>query len=278
MPVSSVIYIGDTQSLEDLMMRLEYGADTMLSVRNAISNYLEGVVAVMESMEQRAASLLETAKASLQEAEVSLASAESVLEECQMYDDDDYDDGYYDDDGDYYDDDCYDDDYDDGYEEAEEAVNAAREAVAAAQQEVERREQNWIRAGHIVTECKDARMAWLVSNDLRYESGDAYLKHLGENTLNHAKQKMLRIQEVVEKILSVQFSKDFTVESFSPAGGEPLSERAEARLREKSMDDIKDKQVSYARHYDQADATHIVKCPKCGRPPLGCICHLGHNS
>lgn len=257
MPVSSVIYIGDTQSLEDLMMRLEYGADTMLSVRNAISNYLEGVVAVMESMEQRAASLLETAKASLQEAEVSLASAESVLEECQMYDDDDYD---------------------DGYEEAEEAVNAAREAVAAAQQEVERREQNWIRAGHIVTECKDARMAWLVSNDLRYESGDAYLKHLGENTLNHAKQKMLRIQEVVEKILSVQFSKDFTVESFSPVGGEPLSERAEARLREKSMDDIKDKQVSYARHYDQADATHIVKCPKCGRPPLGCICHLGHNS
>lgn len=260
------------------MMRLEYGADTMLSVRNAISNYLEGVVAVMESMEQRAASLLETAKASLQEAEANLATAESILEECQMYDDDDYDDGYYDDDGDYYDDDCYDDDDDGSYEEAEEAVNAAREAVAAAQQEVERREQNWIRAGHIVTECKDARMAWLVSNDPRYESGDAYLKHLGERTLNHAKQKMLRIQEVVEKILSVQFSEDVTVESLSPAGGKPLSERAEASLREKSMDDIKEKQVSDARHYDQADATHIVKCPKCGRPPLGCICHLGHNS
>ena len=271
---SSIIYIADTQTLDDLMMRLEYGADTMLSVRDAINNYLNGVVAVMQSMEQRAACLLETARASLQEAKANLATAERVLEECQMDDDDDV---YYDDDGDYYDDDCYDVD-DGGYEEAEEAVNAAREAVAAAQQEVERRKQNWIRAGQIVAECKDARMAWLVSVNPGCESGDAYLKNLGEKTLSNAKQRMLRIQEVVEKILSVQFSENDTVESFSPAGGEPLSERAEARLREKSMDDIKEKQVSDARYYDQADATHIVKCPKCGRPPLGCICHLVHKS
>lgn len=271
---SSTIFIAETQTLEDLMMRLEYGADTMLSVRDAINNYLNGVVAVMQSMEQRAASLLETARVSMQEAEANLATAERVLEECQMDDDDDV---YYDDDGDYYDVDCYDDD-DGGYEEAEEAVNAAREAVAAAQQEVERREQNWIRAGHIVTECKDARMAWQVSINPGCESGDVYLKNLGEKTLNNAKQRMMRIQEVVEKILSVQFSENDTVESFSPAGGEPLSERAEARLREKSMDDIKEKQVSDARYYDQADATHIVKCPKCGRPPLGCICHLVHKS
>lgn len=274
---SSTIFIAETQTLEDLMMRLEYGADTMLSVRDAISNYLAGVVAVMQNMEQRAASLLETAKASLQEAEANLATAENVLEECQMYDDNDYG-VYYDDDGDCYDDDCYDDDDDGGYEEAEEAVNAAREAVAAAQQEVERREKNWIRAGHIVTECKDARMAWLVSVNPGCESGDAYLKNLGEKTLNDAKQRMLRIQEVVEKILSVQFSENKPVESFSPVSESPLSERAESRLREQSIDDIREKQVSGARYYGQADATHIVKCPKCGRPPLGCICHLVHKS
>lgn len=268
---SSIIYIADTQTLDDLMMRLEYGADTMLSVRDAINNYLNGVVAVMQSMEQRAASLLETARVSMQEAEANLATAERVLEECQMDDDDDY---YYGDD----DDDGYYDDDDDSCEEAEEAVNAAREAVAAAQQEVERREKNWIRAGHIVTECKDARMAWLVSVNPGCESGDAYLKNLGEKTLNDAKQRMLRIQEVVEKILSVQFSENKPVESFSPVSESPLSERAESRLREQSIDDIREKQVSGARYYGQADATHIVKCPKCGRPPLGCICHLVHKS
>ena len=261
----SAVFVQDTQSLNDLMRRLEHGADTMLSVRDAISNYLDGMVAVMENMERRAADLLETARSSLQNAEIALATAEEAMDDCGSVDNFDcYDD--YDDFG-YIDDDC------DDIEEAENAVNAAREAVAAAQEEVERRKQNWIRAGHIVSECKDARGDWLVSIKPGCESGDAYLKFLGDRTLGDAKNKMLKIQEVLEKYLSVRFSNEAIASSNIPADGpEPLSGRAEAKLRERSIDYIKDKQVSGARHYGQADATQIVKCEQCGRPLTLCIC------
>lgn len=271
----SAACVRDVQSLDDLLKRLELNADTILSIRDAIRNYLDGVVGVMETNVDRIDEELENAKIQLEEAEQTLSDAEKALEALDDDDDDDYY-GYYGDDDDD-DDSFYDYDDEEEREEAEAAVESARRAVESAESYIKDCEERYEQAKDIFDRCKEIRLDWHFISPFTH-GGDYYLDTLGTRVIRDAKEKMQKIQEVLGNYLNVSFQPGTSGGSAPTVQQEPaISEYKEKEIREDAVEEIKKEQIWNARHYELADATRIVKCERCKRPIALCICSYTHH-
>lgn len=285
----------DHTSLGELNNTFEYAGDSVLKVQKAISDYLHGVVDVMERRLEYVAQKLEEAKAKLEAARAQLAAAKEYLASAQSR-------------------------LQSAQEQAASArdnlsnnmnsgedgalsvvagvvmgtanlavvgatsamVGAARADCAAAQtncaaaearcvlaeKEVQKWEKNHEIAKQAVSQCKAYKSDWEYQ-DIFVCGGDHHLDRLGHQRTDDATSKLRKILEILGKYLRI---------SISPHGSaiteevEVLNKYTKTKIIRDSDAKERKEQIHELNRHDAVAATRIAKCPKCGRPHAICIC------
>lgn len=270
----------DHNSLGELNNAFQYAADSVLKVRKAISDYLKGVVEVMEKQLELVEKEYDKAKDRLELAKARLESARARLESAQQ-----------------------------AYESAREsmsssmdgadgavstiasaaygAVSAAATGVAGAAAAAAQADYNmaqracdkaqrdcdeWKRkyeiAKDVVSDCKKYKSDWEYQDPF-VSGGDYHLEMLGTWRTDEATEKLIKILEIVEKYLNVEIS------SHGHRNTEEvvvLDKYDKRKIIENSNNIVRDEQIHELNRHHAVGATRVAKCKKCGRPLSICIC------
>ena len=249
---NSKICILDHNSLAELNNSFEYAADSVLKVREAVNEYLNGVIKVMESHLKAARGRLDAAK------ERFAAIKENMTQSM------------------------------DGAEDVAGvivsatygAANAASLGVvgglvAAAQADYERAQRNYDKweknyntAKEVLQQCKTYKSDWEYQNLLSW-GGDFYLEMLGKNDTDSATEKLRRIIEVVEKYLNVSIASN---RNRSTDNVEVLNKEDKRKIQINSEKKVRNEQIYEMNYHNIANANRVAKCKECGRPLSICVC------
>lgn len=263
---NSKICILDHNSLAELNNSFEYAADSVLKVREAVNEYLNGVIKVMESQLERVVQRYETAKENLKAARGRLDAAKerfAAIKENMTHSMD-------------------------GAEDVAGvivsatygAANAASLGVvgglvAAAQADYERAQRNYDKweknyntAKEVLQQCKTYKSDWEYQNLLSW-GGDFYLEMLGKNDTDSATEKLRRIIEVVEKYLNVSIASN---RNRSTDNVEILNKEDKRKIQINSEKKVRNEQIYEMNYHNIANANRVAKCKECGRPLSICVC------
>lgn len=256
----------DHNSLGDLNNAFEYAADSVLKVQKAISDYLKGVIEVMEEQLEIVEKKFEQAKERLESAKERLAMAEEAYEAARESMNSSMDEA-------------------DGVAStlacaAYGAISAAATgvtgaAVAAAkadcemaQKSYDKWEKNYEKAKEVVSDCKGYKSDWDYQDPF-FSGGDFHLEMLGTSRTDEATQKLKKILEIVDKYLNVEFSSHA---SRNTEEVEVLDKYDKRKIIEDSNYKVRGEQIHELNRHDAKGATRVAKCNNCGRPLSICIC------
>jgi hypothetical protein len=263
---NSKICILDHNSLAELNNSFEYAADSVLKVREAVNEYLNGVIKVMESQLERVVQRYETAKENLKAARGRLDAVKerfAAIKENMTHSMD-------------------------GAEDVAGVIvsatyGAASAAslgvvgglVAAAQADYERAQRNYDKweknyntAKEVLQQCKTYKSDWEYQNLLSW-GGDFYLEMLGKNDTDSATEKLRRIIEVVEKYLNVSIVSN---RNRSTDNVEVLNKEDKRKIQINSEKKVRNEQIYEMNYHNIANANRVAKCKECGRPLSICVC------
>lgn len=243
----SKAYIRDHQSLIELNNTLEYSADSMLKILEQVDQYLTGVMACLNDQ-------LQALEEQLRIAEEKLAEAEDRLRVCEASQE-------WDEEKNEYRPSCK-------WETSN--VNLARKIRDDYQQRVNQAKEIIHKCQHEVDEYK--KPGGLVD----MPGGEKTLMGLAKEHTDQATSKMRDILEVVSEYLNHSVSgKQTATTSFGCVNGSASGQATECpakaeRFRLASQRVIERQQRDSGDRL--ADANRAMRCAKCGRPLVGCIC------
>lgn len=256
----------DHNSLGELNNAFEYAADSVLKVQKAISDYLKGVIEVMEKHLDIVEKKYERAKERLESAKRRLAMAEEAYESARESMNSSMDEA-------------------DGVAStiacaaygavsavaagtAGAAVAAAKADCEIAQRNLDKWEKNYEIAKEVVSQCKAYKSDWEYQG-VFISGGDNHLEMLGTYCTDEATKKLKKILEVVEKYLNVEISSHRNRNSEDL---EILDKYDKRKIIRDSDAKVRDEQIYELNRHDTVAATRVAKCKSCGRPLSICIC------
>lgn len=285
----------DHSKLGELNNALEYAGDSVLKVQKAISDYLHGVVNVMEERLEYVAQKLEEAKANLEAARAHLAAAKEYLQgaEARLQSAQEMASNARENLGNSM------DSSDDGalgfvagvvVGTANLAVVGATSAMvgaaradcttarancaaaearcALAESEVQKWEENYEIAKEVVSQCKAYKSDWEYQ-DIFVCGGDCHLDRLGHQRTDDATSKLRKIIEVLEKYLRISISANGNT---TTEDVKVLDKYDERKIIRDSDAKEREEQIYELNRHDAVDANRVAKCKRCGRPLSICIC------
>lgn len=253
-------YIRDYQSLIELNNTLEYVADSILKLLESVNSYLQGVRCALSKQ-------LEVLEEELRQAEENLAHAESVYGSClasQRWVEEKDEDGNSC--GGYYTPSC------DG--EASE--------VERCKHERDRCQERYDAGKRICDECEDEIAKYKETGGFVISpGGEKTLENLAKDHTNKATSKMREILDVVEEYLRLNMSIRYNtasnvvvdVEIKERGNDQALSPaQKEERHATANQNVIRRQREENSGSRQIADANRVIRCPKCNRSVVGCIC------
>ena len=246
-------YIRDHQSLIELNNTLEYTADSILKILEQVNSYLQGVKSALEAQ-------MKALQDELRAAEEKLSEAEEALSDCEASQEWDEDAG----------------EYRPSCSWQAGRVRLARDIRDKCQERVNE-------AQTILRDCEYEIEQYKYPGGIFRmppPGGEKTMEELAKDHTDRATSKMREILEVVEEYLKFSMSNrtynsgstdtgaDCTDEHSLQLSSEQKKERfqnAVERIIEKQKDE------NYGSR-QLADANRVMRCPRCGRPPVACIC------
>ncbi len=257
----STVYIRDHTSLIELNNTLEYSADSMLKILESVNGYLEGV---LKALEEQLKALEERLKA----AEEALSVAESAYSSClasQRWVDEDEDGN-----GGYYTPSC----------------SSEESDVESCRQERDRCQEEYDKGKRIYDECEYEIRQYREPGGMVTPppGGEKTLEYLAKDHTDAATKKMRDILEVVERYLKANmsihgesFSTVISSESVATSDNPNASltpEQKTERFKSGIAAVIRKQNESNYGSRQLADANRVIKCPRCHRPLVACICDV----
>lgn len=258
---NSKAYIRDHQSLIDLNNTLEYGADSILKILESVNNYLQGVKDALSKQMKGLEEELRIAEEELVEAERAHSSCMASRHWVEEYEDDDGNihGGYY-----------------------TPSCDSEASKVERCQKERDRCQERYDKGKHICDECDDEITKYKeIGGFVIPPGGEKTLEYLAKDHTNKATSRMREILDVVDEYLRCNMStKSYSTTSIvtAPNLNDLESERSllptqkKERFTSAIQKVIKRQQEENYGSREIADANRVIRCPKCGRPPIACIC------
>lgn len=250
-------YIRDHRSLIELNNTLNYSADSILKLLDAVKSYLTGVQNVLTKQVECLANELEAAEQVLAEAEERLRSCEAS----QEWDEEEHE--YY------------------------PSCSSESHAVARARDVRDECRRKYDDGCRIKSDCEQE--IELYQKDCGMLSpcgGEKLLEYLAVEHTDNAAKKMQEILEATEDLISARAtigndskcSDSAVSDNVRPGEDKPLTDEDRKERFKKAIQNV------IERQHDQnsgdlkiADANRAMKCPKCGRPILACICGMDNR-
>lgn len=268
----------DHNSLVELNNAIEYAADSVLKVRDAVDGYLCGVIEVMEHQLEYVAERFEEAKQQLAAAKERLAAAERALQSAQESMRSSMDGA----------DDASSTIAGMAHGAASAAVVAGASAMVAAakadcaraQHNYDKWEKNYETAKKIVSQCKGYKSDWehddivvIERFDSRYgggsHGGGRHLGLLGNQYTDEATKKLRKILEVIDKYLNTFISPNVRRNSEDV---KVLDKYDKKKIIENSEFKVRQEQIDELNRHNAVAANRVAKCDRCGRPLSICVC------
>lgn len=246
-------YIRDHQSLVELNNTLEYTADSILKILEQVNAYIQGVKKVLKEQ-------MEMLQEELRAAEEKLSDAEQALSDCE-------DSQKWDEEKEEYLPSC-------SWQKGR--VKLAREIRDKCKERVEK-------AQKIIDECEYEISEYKRPPGIFTPAGgEKTMEYLAQDHTDKATGKLREILEVVEEYLKFPMSakKGFGTAAApdsnmadSSSDTVSLSPEQKKERFENAIQKVIERQHSENYGYSRvADANRVMKCPRCGRPAVACIC------
>jgi len=246
-------YIRDHQSLIELNNTLEYTADSILNILEQVNSYLQGVKSALEAQ-------MKALQDELRAAEEKLSDAEEALSDCEASQKWNEDAGEY-----------------------RPSCNWQAGRVRLARDIRDKCQERVNEAEKIVSDCEyEIGQYKYPGGILRMPppGGELTMEELAKDHTDQATSKMREILEVVEEYLRFSVSSR-TYNSGSADTGHECADEQSVQLsseqkKERFQNAIervieKQKDENFGSR-QLADANRVMRCPRCGRPPVACIC------
>lgn len=253
-------HIRDHQSLIELNNTLEYSADSILKILEQVDAYLKGVIEALKKQ-------MKVLEEELRAAEEALAEAERTHSSClasQRWVDE-----YKDEDGNthggYYTPSC----------------DSEASAVERCREECKRCQERYERAKCICDDCEHEIDEYKKDPGfVTPPGGEKLMEALAKEHTDNATSKMRDILEVVERYLRYNMSTKASCFSTTLTGVDVVNgssntlspEEKKERFNSAIQKVIERQQSENCGSRQIADANRVIGCPRCGRPPIACIC------
>lgn len=254
-------YIRDHQSLIELNNTLEYSADSILKILEQVDAYLKGVIEALKKQMKVLEEELRAAEEALAEAEKAHSSCVASQRWVDEYEDEDGNTH-----GGYYTPSC----------------DSEASAVERCREERDRCQEKYEKAKCICDDCEHEIDEYKKEPGFIIPpGGEKLMEALAKDHTDKATSKMRDILAVVEKYLRYNMSTKASCFSTSPAdidvtngSSKTLSpEEKKERFNNAIQKVIERQQNENYGSRQIADANRVIRCPRCGRPPIACICN-----
>lgn len=250
-------HIRDHQSLIELNNILEYSADSILKILEQIDAYLKGVIEALKKQMKVLEEELRAAEEALAEAERAHSSCVASQRWVDEYEDEDGNTH-----GGYYTPSCD--------SEASE-VERCREKRDRCQEKYEKAKCICDGCEHEIDEYKKA------PGFITPPGGEKLMEALAKDHTDKATSKMREILAVVERYLRYNMSTKVSCSSTTPTenvSAKTLSPEEKKERFNSAIQKVIERQQNENHGSRQiADANRVIRCPRCGRPPIACICN-----
>lgn len=247
------VYIRDVSSLEELNNVFEYTGESMATIEENVSGYINGVKDVLEHQLDAIREQLERAQQELNEAEADLSACESS----QEWDEED---------------ECY-----------RPSCNCEMSAVNAARREVEEWQQKYDKGKDIVDQCQREIDDYNAPGGLLFPPGGHCLieNMCDQQTPNITEQLREHIEGVVDILQSevgVEVaSDDIQTNPHVKESDQARSQRDRFAAFKAAAVSVKQEQAIASELNHIQDANRAMRCPSCGMPLALCTCRNLHR-
>ena len=256
-------HIRDHQSLIELNNTLEYSADSILKILEQVDAYLKGVIEALKQQMKVLEEELRAAEKALEEAEKAHNSCLASQRWVEEYEDEDGNTH-----GGYYTPSC----------------NSEASEVERCREERDRCQEKYEKAKRICDDCEYEIEQYKYPGGIFYippPGGEKTMEDLAKEHTDKATSKMRDILAVVEKYLRYNMSTKASCFSTTPTdidvangSSKTLSpEEKKERFNNAIQKVIERQQNENYGSRQIADANRVIRCPRCGRPPIACICN-----
>lgn len=242
------VKIRDVQSLEEMANLLIFTGESMATIEENVSNYINGVRDVLEKQLEFIGEKLHEAQERLNAAEESLSACESSQE------------------------------YDEESQEYRPSCSCERSAVARAQKEVSEWKHKYAEGQRILYECKKEIEQYNYRGGmLTPPGGHGLIEYMVDtHTPISVKQLNAYIDHAYDVLQTDLGADEAEVQGVvNPHVKEddlPMSENECVAKFKANLRDIKEEQVADANRWELKDANRAMRCPRCGRPLQLCVC------
>ena len=247
-------HIRDHQSLIELNNTLEYSADSILKILEQVDGYLKGVIEVLKNQTKELEEELRAAEEKLSEAEQALSDCEASQE------------------------------WDDEEEEYRPSCNYEAGRVRLTREIRDKCQERVNQAQKIQKDCEYEIEQYKYTGGVMGvppPGGEKTMEDLAKEHTDKATSKMRDILAVVEKYLRYNMSTKASCFSTTPTdidvtngSSKTLSPEEKKERFNSAIKKVIERQQSENYGSRQiADANRVIRCPRCGRPPIACICN-----
>ena len=237
-------HIRDHQSLIELNNTLEYSADSILKILEQVDAYLKGVIEALKKQMKVLEEELRAAEEALAEAEKAHSSCVASQRWVDEYEDEDGNTH-----GGYYTPSC----------------NSEASAVERCREERDRCQEKYEKAKCICDDCEHEIDEYKKEPGFIIPpGGEKLMEALAKDHTDKATSKMRDILAVVEKYL--RYNMSTKASCLSPEEKKERFNNAIQKVIERQQNE------NYGSR-QIADANRVIRCPRCGRPPIACICN-----
>ena len=240
---------------------MEYSADSILKILEQVDAYLKGVIEALKKQMKVLEEELRAAEEALAEAEKAHSSCVASQRWVDEYEDEDGNTH-----GGYYTPSC----------------DSEASAVERCREERDRCQEKYEKAKCICDDCEHEIDEYKKEPGFIIPpGGEKLMEALAKDHTDKATSKMRDILAVVEKYLRYNMSTKASCFSTTPTdidvangSSKTLSpEEKKERFNNAIQKVIERQQNENYGSRQIADANRVIRCPRCGRPPIACICN-----
>lgn len=245
-------HIRDHQSLIELNNTLEYSADSILKILEQVDGYLKGVIEALKNQ-------IKVLEDELRAAEEKMSEAEQDLSDCEASQE-----------------------WDEENEEYRPSCSCEAGRVRLAREIRDKCQERVNQAQSILRDCEyEIEEYKKTPGIVTPPGGEKLLEGLAKDHTDKATSKMREILAVVERYLRYNMSTKssmFSTASTDLDGTNDSSrtltpEEKKERFNSAIQRVIERQQNENYGSRQIADANRVIRCPRCGRPPIACICN-----
>lgn len=251
-------FIRDHQSLIELNNTLEYSADSMLKLLESVNDYIHGVLDALKKQKEVLDEQLKIAEEELSNAERELSACESSQT------------------------------WDEEYEEYTPSCDLEQNRVQSARYERDKCQEQVNRANEIIRDCEcEIEKYKKTPGFVTLPGAEKVLEYLAKSHTDGATSKLRKILEVVDKYLQFNVSINTintAVSKIENADSNIVASKKGESIKELSPEEKKDRfnnaikgiidkqEKNNTGNNKIEDANKVMRCKKCGRPLVACIC------